>query len=457
MAGISKVYYDAELGVLGSLLLDAPACAAEMMLTLTPEDFATPACRTLFEAARALYHDDSAIDPITVEARAGESYRGLVRDILELTPTAANWRAYVQALRRQSMLHRVSEIAGDIATSAAIEAEPDALQARAEELLTVLAGNSSRKLVHSMNDLLAGFFSRQGKKRVYLDWGFDMLNAHLFCEQGGGDYVLLAARPSVGKSALALQLGVHFARQGKRVDFYSLETEQDKAADRIMSAQSMVSFRAIKRDEITGEQMRELVGAKKRLVDLPFNLIDAAGMTVENIRAHALRNQAEIVIIDYLQLVDHKNRRLSEYDRVSEVSRGIQRLCKQYGITVIALSQLSRIGDAEEPELTHLRSSGQLEQDADAVLFLYRPPYDPIENQEERDDAENRRILKIAKNKEGRVGKIKMWFTGDIQWFSQQWRDFYKHPVQQASEADCGLGDPKQTRQLRFDEGEEQA
>lgn len=451
MAGISKVYEDAEIGVLGSLLIDAPACAAEIMLTLDAEDFATPSFRTLFEAARALYNEQSPIDPITVSARAGDAYRDMVQGIRDTVITAANWRGYLSALRRQSILHRVTEIARDIVTYSAVDADLEALQARAEEMLAVLAGSAARQRVHTMNDLLTGFFQRQGQKRVYLDWGFHRVNSHLFCEQGGGDYVLLAARPSVGKSALALQLGVHFARQGKRVDFFSFETEADKAADRIMAAQSWVSLRAIKRDETTENQMQSLVSAKKRLVGLPFHLIDAAGMTVENIRARALRDQAEIVIIDYLQLIDFKNRRFSEYERVSEISRGIQRLCKQYKITVIALSQLSRIGDNEEPDLTHLRSSGQLEQDADAVLFLYRPPFDPLENEEERADAKNRRVLKIAKNKEGRTGKVKLWFIGELQWFTQQWKDFYKNPVEPMTEEQLGLADPQQKRQLRLE------
>ncbi len=444
---MTQIYRDAEVGLLGSLLVDAPGCAAEIMLALTDEDFQSPDCRTVFNAARALWEEDSPVDPITVAARAGEAYRRFVREIEEVTPTAAHWRGYLDALRRQSMLLRVQRLASEIAGGAAVEADPGQLQEQAEQLLDALSDTGGQRRDYTMTELLTRFFTRQGEPREYLDWGFPQLNRHLFC--GMGAYVLLAARPSVGKTALALQLGLHFAKLGKKVDFFSYETDEEKAADRIMSAQSLVSFAAINQGGIADEaSMKNLISAKKRLMNRPFRLIEASGMTVENVRAQALRHGAEVVIIDYLQLIAHKNGRLSEYERVTEISRSLQTLCKRYRLTVIALSQLSRIEDNAEPSLTHLRSSGQLEQDADAAMLLYRPPFNPLESPQEQRDAKNRRFLKIAKNKNGKTGKIKLWFNGDIQTFSEQWRGYYEAPEQPAGDVELGLADPGQQHQV---------
>ena len=132
---------------------------------------------------------------------------------------------------------------------------------KGEQLLDALSDTGGQRRDYTMTELLTRFFTRQGEPREYLDWGFPQLNRHLFC--GMGAYVLLAARPSVGKTALALQLGLHFAKLGKKVDFFSYETDEEKAADRIMSAQSLVSFAAINQGGIADEaSMKNLISAK---------------------------------------------------------------------------------------------------------------------------------------------------------------------------------------------------
>lgn len=431
---VNERYLDAEYGVLGALLLDAPSCAAEIFDAVASEDFVHSDCRTIFEGARGLYQSGRPVDALTVVQAVGNEYRKMAFEILDITPTSANYRAYVDLLKRCAQQHRAHELAQQIADDASKGADPADLRAAAEQLVEGLSDSRSRDAA-DMPALMTRAVGRIGQKREYFDFGFPTLSKHLLCCPG--KYVILAARPSVGKTAFALQVALRLARR-HRVVFFSCETDPDEIADRLLAAETGVDYGRLQEGTSTPEEIAAIVQAQTRIAARTLTVVDAAGMTAADLTARALRLRAEIILVDYVQIVAHPDPKATEFSRVTDVSRALQCFAKRHHVAVIALSQLSRIGDNEEPELHHLRSSGQLEQDADAVLFLYRPPLTLAESEAERDDAENRRKIKLAKNRNGKVGAFKLWFFGAQQRFAEQWENFYNGRIEPMPEPSQG-------------------
>lgn len=229
--------------------------------------------------------------------------------------------------------------------------------------------------------------------------------------------VVLGGYPSDGKTALALQFAFGIGKK-HRVGFFSYESTRDKLFDRTVSRAAMLSYTKIKRNQLTEADYRDLLELRPQLTAPQLTLIDAAGMTVLDIQAYSQAHRYDVVFVDYLQkIAAPRGTRQSDFERVSAISSSLQQFGRITGTTVVALSQLSRPDrDAKTkkirpPVLSDLRSSGQIEQDADVVLFLHREDYD---------DKQSNRILKIAKNKEGEaMDYVRFRFDGDLQTFSR--------------------------------------
>ena len=422
-----EVYLEAEWGVLGALVTDADYCAEEILLDVSPDDFLHSDCRAVFEAARSLHTDGAPISRLSLAAKLPDTYHDFLSELEQVTPTATMFRASVEALRREARRKNALDLAQGIADSLRFGGDPDTAQPDAEKLLSVL-GCTTETRASSLRDMAIEYFSSVGDSPTFYDWGFDKFNRMLLCR--GGENIILAARPSVGKTALALQLAVHFAKK-HRVAFYSMETDRQRAMERIMACMSMTDFKKIQRGTLHEDEIRAQMRVSKQLQTLDFRFVDAAGWTINQIRADAVRSRREIVFIDYLQLVSHSDTRINvnEYQRVTEVSRAVQSLAKNHSMMTVSLSQFSRGGDDTNPQLKDLRSSGQIEQDADVVAFLYRPPEGSL-TAEELNDYDLLRVFKIAKNRNGELGRIPMWFQGQYQHFMQEWDHVYNAPEQ---------------------------
>lgn len=429
MSEINQIYVDAAQMILGSMLQDK-AEAAEIFISMRSSDFIFDDHKLIFDTAAALFAEGVEVSPITIGARTSPDIHKLCKDLVMITPSAHVWDSCAKVVRDFATLERAKNCVNELHT--ALDTGTVTVQAArqsAEQLSNLLGGGDRNANVFSATQLATEFFTGLDSNPVYLDWGFDKLNRHVMCE--GNEYIILGARPSVGKTALSLQIAQHIA-QKKRVGFFSLETDRKKIAQRIMSCEAIVPLDAIKRRTLTKDQLNSLALASQKISRSKLQVIEAAGYTPADIRRDVVAQRLEVVIVDYLQLVCTSNHRQSEYERVSEVSRALQMMAKSLGIIVIALSQLSRnIDQYTEPDCSDLRSSGQIEQDADAVLLMYIPPYEELKTPEEKNEQDSLRRLKIAKCKEGVTGKIKMWFNGSIQHFAQEWPDFYKNPVQE--------------------------
>ena len=397
-----------QIGVLGSVLI-APELAGEMLSRVSPEDFLSDTYRQIYYAIRSLFAEGETVDPVTVRCKLGgvegDQWGKLLLEMMELTPTAVNIWEYAGRMKEQARLYRINTLGGQLQSCVDME------QARAH--IAGLNGLlSDRPGVQRMNmeQLLLDFYERHGsgQARTYLTWGYDKLNEGLYTELG--DMVVLGGYPSAGKTALAISFAWHMAER-YRVGFYSLETNQYKLADRLMANLARIDMPTIKRGSISEEQWAALTEITPQLRKRTLELIQAGGMTVEDIQADALARGYQVIFVDYLQLIVCQGHNRTE--QVSRISIGLHQLAQRHNITVVALSQLSRPekkGDEDmAPTMASLRESGQIEQDADAILLLYL--------EEPQRPTKSRRVLKVAKNKEGERGLLYLVFDGEYQYF----------------------------------------
>lgn len=402
--GNSKDWLEAQVAVLGSVMLD-DRWAGEVVLKTGPEDY-SGACRTIYKVIRELFQAGRPIDPAIVRGRLGADYAPILQNMMEVTVTAANCGEYIQLAKEQARLIQLQELADKLGAAPTLD-EARELVARCNALVS----ERSNVRVLPLAGSVPAFLERHRSEKQYLKWGFDDLDDSLYCE--GGDFVVLGGYPSAGKTALALQFGWNQSAE-KRVGFFSLETTECKLHDRAMTMITRVAFDRIKRNRLT-EQDVGAIGLKARQIEQhKMDFIQAANWTVTDIQAYALAQKYEIIYIDYLQLIQPSDRRRSRVEQVSQISMDLHQMAQATGITVVALSQLSRPESKGEsvkaPGMSSLRESGQLEQDADVVLLLYK---------EEPNKPRSRRACRVAKNKEGETFGVMLAFDGSTQSFKE--------------------------------------
>lgn len=394
---ISEQWIYAQQAVLGSVLI-SPECAGKLVFGVGSDDFIS-SYRTVYDAIRDLYTTGKTVDPVTVLDRigGGAECRNLVKQLMEITPTAANIDAYMEVCRSCSRIHKYQEMGVALQ---GIETEE-----QAEEILSsanqvqVGRGMTSWTIGEAMHD----FFRRYNKRPEYLPWFLSQLDPRLQLEFG--DFCLLGGRPSSGKSAFALEAAVYWAVVcGYRVGFYSHETSREKLTNRMIAACARVPLDGVKQRTLADKQMQDVCNIASKIHEAPIDLISCAGKTVSEMQAFALVKRHQIVIVDYLQIVAGPGK--DEFSQVSAISKSLHIMCQSLGLFCLALCQLSRTRGAV-PSLEDLRSSGQLEQDADAVLFLHK-----------KSGEDDSREFIIAKNKEGECRTTKLHFDGPIQHFS---------------------------------------
>ena len=398
-----KATLDAEYSVIGCLLVD-PSIAGELLYRTRPEDFTVPELRTVYNAAVKLFGAGRPVDAVTIRGVCGAEYNDLLMQCMDVTPTSFGWRTYISAMQEQTRVTRLRTLAAELAEVRTSDKARDLL-GQAGEILS----EKNRTQVVTMQQALTQFFSEQGEKRRFISWGFDKLDRRLYTDYG--DFVIVAGRPSAGKTALALQMAAHMGRQDK-VGFYSLETSTAKLTNRLVASRCIIDFGHINRREMTPEEWERAAKWKKEVLESKLELIPASGWGVQDILATALARQHRVVFVDYLQLIRAAGRNRTE--QVTNISLALHEMAQAHGILVVALSQLSRAStdraDAT-PTLAELRESGQIEQDADAVLALYIDP--------DEDAPMDDRKLRVLKNKEGRLGDFSLAFDGSTQSFAE--------------------------------------
>lgn len=407
------VTVSAEMGVIGSLLI-SPEIAGELFTSLRGSEFSNPVYAHIFAAALGVFEAGRPLDAVTVAEAAGREYLPIVTDIVQMTPTAANWRTYAAAVRDSSRLAAMQEAATAVCSASTVGDARAALQS-ASELLADAPGMSCTTLAEGMSEFLARQNDQTPPK--YLRWGIKQLDERLTSERG--DFVVIGADSSVGKTAWALQLAYAMASAGVRVGFYSLETSTRKLVDRIVAQQASISLDKIKHKTMGREEFAQAIAVAKNSLP-PLEIINAAGCTVSDIRAHSLSHRYEAVFIDYTQLISAPGR--ERWEIVTNISIDLHTFAQSTGTAVIALSQITAAAKSDKArrEVTKddLRESHQLKQDADIIILMsLEDPSDP---------GRSERIVRVAKNKDGPLGEFNMTFDAAHLRFSVARRESYR-------------------------------
>lgn len=402
---------DAQAAVLGSMLIDS-SCIADVLAKVNAQMFVSSTYRTIYGAIRDLFHAAKPVDLVTVgaqlrDASGSSDYDKVLVQLAEMTPTSANAMAYVDVLRRDSVVYRLREIGRALMETEDLDTCED-LVSKANAAMSAKSGVE----IWGPREIWDSFVRRHSGEKAteYIDWGFSFINELVFT--GRGDYCVLGGYSSAGKTSLGLSMALRMA-QKYRVGFFSYETDKNKLSDRIMCARAMVDSDAIKKNTLSEKDWQELAYAASKLSDGGLEIMQTSGFTPADIQSLAMSRHYDVVFIDYIQLIEPESRRgWSRPEEVGAISRSLQRMAHEQGITVVALSQLTPESGGkknEAPTMYSLRESRQITQDADVIFLLYL---------EDSEDRNSRRVLKCDKNKDGRAGWYKkMVFRGNIQTF----------------------------------------
>ena len=401
---------DAERAVLGSMLIDE-SIVRDVLACVESKDFLNQTNRLIFQAARALFRNSDPVDPITVRGQIGAQYTDYLVQLMEITPTSANWQTYADVMRRQTTLQRVRDLADTLAEADTLEACRDAVA----QLSGLMA--EGRK-IDSWNtrEMLDDFYAVQDPEAAapeYIKTGLSIIDEGSYIELG--DVLVIGGEPSSGKTAFSLMMAYHMAKDHK-VGFFSLETAKQKVRDRLVAHMAQVEFNAIKRRELGEKDWTSVATHGADFAKRDLTVLRASGMTATEIQAVSQAYGFEIIVIDYVQLiVPEGDRKAIRSEQIAEISRSLHTFAQKTGTLVVELAQIARMDRSSgwrELDMHDLKESGQLEADADIIFMLFRP--------NPKDDAldhDRHRILKIAKNKEHRQGAWPVYFDGARQTF----------------------------------------
>ncbi|MFA6066005.1 MAG: replicative DNA helicase [Candidatus Babeliaceae bacterium] len=423
---------DAERAVLGSLLLNDAHIGVVAEL-LVPHDFYSPAHQYIFEAFIALVRSSKRVDIITVQDELIK--RDLLNEIgglvylLSLQEDIAvigMIEQHAQIIKEKSVLRELIGSAMHIITRcySQDEREVEAVLDEAEKTILQISQKRTQQSFVQLTIWLKKTFQHLSEIKSHsrgitgIPSGYKKLDEMTSGFQKG-DLIVLAARPSMGKTGLALNIAQHAAQNGMTVGFFSLEMGGEQLMLRLLSTQSRVNHQNIRNATINSDEWLELTRVAGYLAELKLFIDDSAMQSIMDIRAKARKLKVEhnlqFLVIDYLQLIHSHNRHENRHQEVSEISRSLKALAKELGIPIVALSQLSRAVDGrfdKRPLLSDLRESGAIEQDADLIMFLYRDVvYNP--------DVENPSLaeLIIGKQRNGPTGTVFLNFQRELTLF----------------------------------------
>lgn len=429
---------EAEQAVLGSMLIDS-RCVSDVIGILRPEDFFLKQNQQLYETIYTMFNFSQTIDPVTVLDKLRElgyyeeNSKDYVLQLMEITPTAANAVRYANIVRDKSMLRGLAQAASDITETvySQVGTPAEMLESAEKKIYALRKGERGDSLEH-IGTVLHKVFDRltelaQSDSAIPgLSTGLRDLDSKIN-GLNKSDLLLVAARPAMGKSAFALNLGVNVAKAYKKtVAIFNLEMSREQLAMRLLASESFIDMQKLATGKLTDEEWGKLAMAAASLSQTDIRIDDNPSVTVADINAKCRRiENLGLVVIDYLQLMTSsgygKNSGDNRVTVVGEISRALKIMAKELNIPVVCLSQLSRAVESrtdKRPILSDLRESGAIEQDADSVMFLYRDEYyNP--NSEDKGLAE----CIVSKNRHGETGTVKLQWFGPYQTFTdREWK-----------------------------------
>ena len=428
---------EAEQAVLGSILIDS-RCVADVIGVVRPEDFYLQQNREIFETIYTMFNFSQSIDPVTVLDKMRElgvhqdNSRDYIMQLMEITPTAANAVRYANIVREKAMLRGLGEAASDISEMVheQVGTPSEILETAEKKIYALRKGERTDSLEH-IGTVLHRYFDHLTELSLSdspipgLSTGLRDLDTKIN-GLNKSDLCLIAARPAMGKTSFALNIGLNVAKKYKMtVAFFSLEMSREQLAMRLVSGESFVDSQKLATGKLSEDEWSKLCMASSALSQTDIRVDDNPSITVAEMNAKLRRlDNLGLVIIDYLQLMQGSGYGKSDGNRVnivSDISRSLKIMAKELNVPVICLSQLSRGPEGrtdKRPMLSDLRESGAIEQDADEVLFLYRDDY-------YNPDSEEKNVAEciVAKNRHGEVGTVKLqWLPQYTTFADREWK-----------------------------------
>ncbi len=417
---------EAEQAVLGAMLIK-PEAITETQEILSADDFYREAHRIVYGAMEELFLHHDAVDLVTLTEQLRKTDQldkvGGVRFVTALAnsvPTAANVVYHARIVKEKAELRRLIDAATEIAGKAYEDSDDvENVMDEAEKKILAIAANQMKGTFEPISDILIHAIERA--EELYenqggltgISTGFKDLD-QLTSGLQPSDLVLVAARPSMGKTAFTLNIASYAALHESSVAFFSLEMSKEQLVQRMLCSEGGIDSQRLRTGQLADEEWDQLIATADRLSRAKIYIDDTPGITIMELRSKARRLKAEhgldLVIIDYLQLMQGRASRNGDnrQQEISEISRSLKALARELKVPVVALSQLSRSVESRQvkkPMLSDLRESGSLEQDADIVMFLYREDYYD-------QDTENKNITDviIAKHRNGPIDTVKLFF-----------------------------------------------
>lgn len=428
---------EAEQSVLGSILLDS-SCMENVLIHLKAESFYLPQHRRIFSAMIAMFtSQNGAIDPVLIaDALAKEGTydlaggREYLLQLSQTVPSTANVEKYAKIVKEQYYLRTLIQISQEIIEDAS-SGSGDAstlLDSAEQKIYDIRQGKEtngpskiSEVIINDVYDRLNKLTGENKEDYKGIPTGFGLLDKYI-TGLNKSDLILIGARPAMGKTSFALNLAQNISMIArKKCVFFSLEMTKEQLAQRLLASQSGVSSQKFRTGELTDDEWIRVGNAASSFSDIELYLDDTSSLTVPEIKSRVRRlKNVDAVIIDYLGLVQSAVRKENRVQEVSEITRNLKMMAKDLNIPVICCAQLSRgtegRGKSHRPQLSDLRESGSIEQDADIVMFLYREDYYKSElsedKQNEIDDSLTELI--VAKNRHGQTGPIELSFDKEF-------------------------------------------
>ena len=428
----------AEQAVLGSMLID-PACIPEALKLTRAEYFYNETNRGIFETILAMFNYGQTIDPVTVMEQMKErgvwqeSTTAYLVELMRVTPTAANVGRYAEILQDKALQRDLGKVASDI-TNLVNEGvgSADEMLEFAERSIYGLRKDQSAGGLRPISEVVREVYDQlsaaaeAGARIPGLPTGLDDLDSRIL-GLNPGELILVASRPGMGKTSIALNIAMHVAKTRQRsVAVFSLEMSREQLVMRLLSREALVDSQKLLRASLSSEEWRRLVGAAGTVSGTRILIDDNPSLTVADMNAQCRRvPDLDLVVVDYLQLMQSSGRKSTSGENrqqiVSDISRTLKVMAKELAVPVLCLSQLSRAAETrpdKRPLLSDLRESGAIEQDADVVIALYRDSY---YNKECEDPAAAEAI--VLKNRKGQTGTVNLvWLADYTSYVSAEYR-----------------------------------
>ena len=419
----------AEQSLLGAILVD-PDSINKVAQLISPDDFYLTEHRGIYSAMRELFLVSKEIDPVTLidmletkgiyDKSGGTDY---IRTIADTVPSALNIIDYANIVKEKSLLRRLIEISSEISAAAyrGEDSAKDIMSFAEGKIYELMQGRTDKNFKHIrsvVQDVFGNLkvLATEGTTSLGTRTGFSDLD-NVLVGMGKGDFILVGARPGMGKTAFVLNIATNVAKQTKKaVCIFSLEMSAEQLVTRVLSSEAMIDSYALRTGKLDSKQWESIAAAAASLVGTDILIDDTSGITVSSMKSKLRQvKNLGLIVVDYLGLMQSDRKIDNKVQEIADISRSLKIMAKDLGVPVLCCAQLNRSADKRagdnKPVLSDLRDSGAIEQDADVVIFLYRKEYYDKEGVPSADENNIAEVI-IAKNRHGAVKDVKVGWIG---------------------------------------------